>query len=260
MANRSGSDLFELAEQLHEALVRGDAAAGKQLMRMLPQLEEIASEGRADVQALVAGLYLERLREPEKAYRLFVASAKAGHPAGQRGLGSMLANGIGVERDLDAARELFESAALSGDLFALFNLAMMYLQGAGVEQDEVKGQEFLRRAADEGLPAANAVLGDQFAAQQDFAQARVHYGVAASGGVSRVIYTLAEWYRDGVGGPVDKVQAVRWFLKLLDFGDGDGVHGAISLARSMSDQEIRMAAQLVDRSAEAEALIRVARK
>ncbi|MEV4806626.1 hypothetical protein AB0K18_42085 [Nonomuraea sp. NPDC049421] len=106
----------------------GDSGAGKQLIGMLPQLEEMASEGRPEVRALLAGLYLERLKEPEKAYYLFTASADAGHPAGQRGLGSMLANRIGVERDLDAARELFESAALSGDLFALFNLAIMYLK------------------------------------------------------------------------------------------------------------------------------------
>ncbi|MEV4806627.1 hypothetical protein AB0K18_42090 [Nonomuraea sp. NPDC049421] len=110
------------------------------------------------------------------------------------------------------------------------------------------------------MPVANAVLGDQFAARRDLVEARARYDVPAGGGVSGVIFRLAEWCRDGVGGPVDKVQAVRWFLKLLDFGDGDGVHEAIMLARSMSDEEIRTAARLADRSGEAGVLIGVARR
>jgi hypothetical protein len=64
-----------------------------------------------------------------------------------------------------------------------------------------------------------------------------------------------------MGTEPDPVQAVRWFLGMLDRGNGDGVHDAIELAKhGMTDEQIRDAGRLATRPVEAEALIAVVRK
>jgi uncharacterized protein len=56
------------------------------------------------------------------------------------------------------------------------------------------------------------------------------------------------WHRDGIGTPVDPVQALRWYFTMRDHGGGDGSHQAIQLARSgMTDEQIRQAARLAAR-------------
>jgi hypothetical protein len=65
--------------------------------------------------------------------------------------------------------------------------------------------------------------------------------------------------RDGVGGGIDLVRALGCFLKLLDIGDGDGLHEAHQLVDRMTDEEIREAAAWANRAAEGESLIRRAR-
>lgn len=45
----------------------------------------------------------------------------------------------------------------------------------------------------------------------------------AEGGSVMAMYALAQAGRDGVGGPVDRVQAVRRLLRMLDWGDNRGV-------------------------------------
>lgn len=258
MTSNPKNDIIQRAERLLVALRRGDVAAGKELMGLLSQLEGIAETGRPDVQALVAGINLEYLNDAAKAYRLFTQSANADYPAGQRGLGHMLANGIGVEKDVRAAAQLFESAAQAGDAVAAFNFSMMLSKGLGVERDESRAESLLREAANLGLPAACGALADRLAKGGNVEEARRLYQHAAEGGVPKAMFTLASWCRDGVGGPIDFVQAVRWFLGLLDFGNGDGVHEAISLARSMPVEEIKQAARLAGRGADADALIRAA--
>ncbi|MFJ8142264.1 hypothetical protein [Streptomyces sp. NPDC096013] len=52
---------------------------------------------------------------------------------------------------------------------------------------------------------------------------------------------------------------MRWFLAMLD--SGNGIHEAIQLVkRGMSEEQIRNAGELADRSSEAETLITMARE
>ncbi|MDL4816183.1 hypothetical protein [Actinomadura opuntiae] len=69
----------------------------------------------------------------------------------------------------------------------------------------------------------------------------------------------ANWYRDGLGGPADRVQAVRWFIAMLTMGDGNGVHHAVQLAKTMTDEEIREAARLARKPEAGDALIATVR-
>jgi hypothetical protein len=63
------------------------------------------------------------------------------------------------------------------------------------------------------------------------------------------------WFRDGTAGQSDPVQAVRWFLAMLNSGNGDGVHEAIQVAKSMNPEQIREAARLAGRVGDGEAII-----
>ncbi|RAY11296.1 hypothetical protein DPM19_31615 [Actinomadura craniellae] len=74
------------------------------------------------------------------------------------------------------------------------------------------------------------------------------------------MFAAALCYRDGTGTAPDPVQAVRWFLNMLDVGNGDGVHEAIQLARSMTEEQINQAAKLAGREPDAHTLISTAHR
>lgn len=77
----------------------------------------------------------------------------------------------------------------------------------------------------------------------------------AVGGSASAMWAAACCYRDAVGTRRDRVQAVRWYLAMLSVRDGDGVHEAIVLAKRMSEAQIRQAARLAGREADAVALL-----
>jgi hypothetical protein len=55
------------------------------------------------------------------------------------------------------------------------------------------------------------------------------------------------WYRDGFGGPVNLVQALRWYLAMLHVRSGDGIHDAYEMmARMTADDITRRAGCLAD--------------
>jgi hypothetical protein len=66
---------------------------------------------------------------------------------------------------------------------------------------------------------------------------------------------LAQACRDGMGGPVDRMQALRWFLRMLDWGDTRGLQEAVHIASLMSVEEITEAARLAGREDDARTLI-----
>jgi TPR repeat protein len=243
-----------------EALQNGSATARGEFEAILPGLSAIAESGDAVAQEVLGGYYLEYGNSPELAYGYFKRAADSGNPAGQRGLGHMLVNGIFVERDSVAAAAMFRSSADNGDMFAAFNLAQMLLRGVGVEADIAEGLRRLEEAANGGIAAAWTALAGWRAGEGDAVAARKFYALGSGAGDPKAMAILADYCRDGRGGEKDVLEAVRWYLRLLDFGNGDGVHEAIQLARSMTDEQIVRAAQLAGRASDAQALIQVARK
>ncbi|MFI7703691.1 tetratricopeptide repeat protein [Nonomuraea sp. NPDC049480] len=167
---------------------------------------------------------------------------------------------MGVPVDLAQAARLFHAAAAAGDAVAAYNLGMMYLQGQGVGRDPVAARRLLGQAAEGGVAHAFAALGDLLAELGQDRQAREHYVRAAEEGLPAAMWAAGGRLRDGLGGPADPVGAVRWFLRMLDHGDGDGVHEAIQLARGMTDAQIREAAGLAGRPADGEVLIGIVRR
>ncbi|MEV1078331.1 hypothetical protein AB0I98_08765 [Streptomyces sp. NPDC050211] len=111
------------------------------------------------------------------------------------------------------------------------------------------------------MTEAAAVLGDRLAAIDEDAEALSWYLHAARQGHTGSMVAAGCWYRDDLGTAPDPVQAVRWFLAMVDSGNGDGIHEAIQLVKqSMTGEQIRTAGQLASRSSEAETLIHMARE
>jgi TPR repeat protein len=81
----------------------------------------------------------------------------------------------------------------------------------------------------------------------------------AVNGNASAMWAAACCYRDAIGTRRNRVQAVRWYLAMLSVGDGEGVHEAITLAKSMSEAQIREAGRLAGREDDATLLLRLLR-
>lgn len=134
--------------------------AGDIVTAMVP-LKRASQAGHAGAQALYAQI-LDRSEFNEEAVAWFRRSAEQNDPDGQYGLGSMLAAGEGVERDLVAARGWMEKAASQGHVLAINLLAQSYINGqlglTAADRASPQALAVLTRAADiDFLPAIEAL-------------------------------------------------------------------------------------------------------
>lgn len=134
--------------------------AGDIVTAMVP-LKRASQAGHAGAQALYAQI-LDRSEFNEEAVAWFRKSAEQSDPDGQYGLGSMLAAGEGVERDLVAARGWMEKAASQGHVLAINLLAQSYINGqlglTAADRASPQALAVLIRAADiDFLPAIEAL-------------------------------------------------------------------------------------------------------
>jgi TPR repeat protein len=248
-------DVIAAGNWLIHAKRLGSAGSEVKLNGLVPELERLIQAGDGDAAALLAGILLGDGSDPNRAMQLFGQAADAGVAEGKRGLGFVLLHGIGAEKDPEAANQLFLEAAGMGDGYAAFNLACNIYNGNGIARDGSEYWRWLRFASGRGIPEACALLGDSLYAQKKPEEALPWFVAAADSGHAPAMFAAASMFRDGDGTSADNVQAVRWFLTMLDRGNGDGIHEAIQLAPQMSVEEIREAGRLSGHEADAELLI-----
>ncbi|MEU9279215.1 tetratricopeptide repeat protein [Streptomyces sp. NPDC048342] len=251
--------LLEQAREAVRAMRSHNAEAAKRMQQLYPEVRQVADSGDPEFQELIGGIALEYMKEYEAARWYFGQAAKAGNVAALRGLGYMLLRGLGGNKDPEKAVELFQVAAAEGDGAAQYNLGAMYLRGDVVPKSKDKALQYLEAASAAGEGTASWQLGDIKLAERDYNAARHYMELSADQGAYVGLKELAPMCRDGVGGDIDLVRALGCFLKLLDIGDGDGMHEAHQLADRMTDEEIREAASWANHAAEGESLIRRAR-
>lgn len=111
-----------------------------------------------------------------------------------------------------------EHAAIDGDPIAQFEWGEQRLAA----QDLAAGADFVRRSAEQGLPAAQyrlAKLHERgIGVPRDFAAARNWTQKAAEGGNIKAMHDLAVFFADGEAGPQSYAAAAEWFRKAADFG------------------------------------------
>jgi TPR repeat protein len=121
-------------------------------------------------------------------------------------------------------------AAAGGKASAAFDLAGNYRTGFILEKDAAKAAALYQRAADQGLPVAQKVLGDLYAdgagVTRDFANACRWWGRAArQGESSEAERNYGKCYLTGTGVPQSEVEALTWWLIAKDHErqDKDGL-------------------------------------
>jgi len=141
-----------------------------------------------------------------KAAELLRPLAEKGDAAAQYSLGTLYAEGKGVERNDATAFLWFQRAANQGDAAAQYNVGASYAEGAGIAKSYVDAARWFRRAADQGMAFAQLNLGLLYAA--------------------------------GNGVPQDNVEAFKW-LELAFAGLPAG-GPRMDVARAMTDVSAKM--------------------
>ncbi|MEE6259078.1 tetratricopeptide repeat protein [Plantactinospora sonchi] len=242
------ADLPEAAYWYLLAARAGVEGAERELGLLAPRLGEPARHDRR-ARTMLGVIRAYHLGDPVGGVELLTASAEDGDPVAQRSLGYLVQHGIGTAQDGIRAAALYQAAAEAGDAFAAFNLGA--LSGRSAE-----AVHWLRLAAEAGVVEAYPRLGDRLSEQDLDEEALRWYLRGAEAGDRGSMFAAACWYRDGFGGPVDLVQALRWYLALLNVGNGDGIHEAHGIAPSMTEDEIHEAGRLSGRLLEADLLVR----
>lgn len=123
----------------------------------IPVLRKAADAGHAKAQALLASI-LDVADQDEEAVAYYRKSAAAGDLDGVFGLGTMLATGEGVAKNVDEARRLYLQAAEGGHKYAIAALAEAYIRGGlGITDEQRQSQDafkWISLAADNNVIAA----------------------------------------------------------------------------------------------------------
>ncbi len=145
-----------------------------------------------------------------------------------------------------------EEMAKSGDILAESILGYMYYNSEGVTRDRAKALEWGRKAAEQGDPAAQNLLGFDCDTWCRATEAIEWFRKAAEQG-----YAVAQWFLGGIYYNNDKAKAIEWYRKSAEQGNaraqnrlgdmyinGDGVTRDIAKAaewyRKSSGQEFEM--------------------
>jgi localization factor PodJL len=126
-------------------------------------------------------------------------------------LGTLYEKGLGVKKDLNAARKLYLAAAEKGNAKAMHNLAVLYAEGIDGKPDyQVAGQWF-RKAADRGVADSQ--------------------------------YNLAVLCARGIGVTQNLTEAYKWFALAAQEGDKDAGKKRDEIAAKLDAEQV-MAAKL----------------
>lgn len=120
-----------------------------------------------------------------------------------------------AKRNWKQARKHFEEAALLGDRSAEYHLGLLLWRGLGGPQDREGAVYWLRRAADQDMPAAQDALAvairSGVGVKQDKEAARELFKAAAQRGYAPAMANLATM--------CDPVEARRWMTRAAEAGD-----------------------------------------
>ncbi len=149
-------------------------------------LDRAAEDGDRIAQYELGTQYLNESRFAEAA-SLIGQAAEDGLPVAQYRLSKLHEKGLGLPRDLAAARQWTERAAQAGNIAAMHDLAVYYADGEGGAQSYASAAEWFRRASEYG------VLDSQ--------------------------YNLGVLYSQGLGLTADPAEALFWFSVAAENGD-----------------------------------------
>jgi TPR repeat protein len=198
-------------------------------------LEAAASTGDELGTLCLGALYAGGHGDPpryEKAVPLFQALAQTGNAAGAFNLGVLTLRGQGIAADPAQAEELFRLSAGTGHLAAMHQLGVL-LAGRGATDPVAKrdAETWLRRAAGRGHVPAQVMLGrlcaDGVAGSLD--EAASLFRDAAEQGSGEACHLLGQLAALGRGVPLDREEALRWFVRAVERGHAPAMGDLLGL-------------------------------
>jgi localization factor PodJL len=144
----------------------------------------------------------------------FERAAKQGLAPAQFRLGGLYEKGIGVKKDLEAARRYYALAGEAGNPKALHNLAVLYAEGMAGKPDYQAAAQWFRKAAAFGMTDSQ--------------------------------YNLGVLYARGIGVEQNLTEAYRWFGLAARGGDKESERKRDELAPRLDQQSLRTAKEAID--------------
>ena len=156
-----------------------------------------AENGNAEAQAWLGSLYANGDGvdvDDTTALSWYEKAAEQGYPMAQSNVGAMYFMGQGTEKNVDKAIKWLSAAADNGDVNGLFNLAVLYSKGEVVKEDHEHAAELYRKAAEQGHYPSQSRLGYMYAhgqgVQKDRVQAYLWLTLAAQHGIGTALNEL----------------------------------------------------------------------
>ena len=171
--------------------------------------------------AFLAKQYLtgEHLVRDYKKAALFAAkAARHNHPEALCLLGDIRQYGLGIQADIEKARQYYEHAVKYGSLVAMQRLLMLdsrsHVDNPAYNRETLEFQQSLERNYQSGF-ALHYGIG----VAQDFESAFAYYSMAARNGHPKAQTNLGMMYYNGEGVESDPKQAACWFTQAAMQGD-----------------------------------------
>jgi TPR repeat protein len=204
--------------------MKSDVSAAVALARRAaPAVREAALKGDAVAGFLLGSLLFEGLgveRDYKEAMRWYLQAAEKGNVAAQTNLGDGYFYATGVEKDHKEAARWYRKAAEQGDPLGQYSLAWMHRTGAGVEKDLATAIGLFRKSAEQGCTASQNELGNAYrygeGAEKSAREALKWYRRAAEGGNGLAQRWLGDLHARGDGVEKDDREAVKWYLKATE--------------------------------------------
>ncbi|KAG0282656.1 hypothetical protein BGZ96_000260 [Linnemannia gamsii] len=150
-------------------------------------------------------------------------SSEQKDPVGQRRVGYLYDNGLGVNQSYSTAVEWFLLAAEQGDPQAQRNIGFMYYHGRGVPQNHSKAMDWFQKAANQGNAAAHYNVGLLYehglGVSQDFDKAVEWYFKAADKNDPDSLFKFGYFYDNGFGVTQNYSAAMESYLKAAEQGN-----------------------------------------
>lgn len=164
-------------------------------------------------------------------------------------LGLRYSNGVGGEKDDEAAAKAFRTAAEQGHAEAQLMLGLAYLSGQGVKQNSATAVRWLARSADQGVAEAQLKLGTLYLNGQgvdvEEAWGMQWIGRAADQGLAEAQYQFGVGWATGLGLPKDLAEGAYWIELAAKQGHGEAKKLGEAVVPRLSDsQRVRLQQQL----------------
>jgi uncharacterized protein len=208
--------------------------------------EPIAMKENAIGQYYLGALY-DNAGDFIKAFKWYTLSSEQGNAEAQFNLGQLYFLGNGVPQNFKNAVKWFTLSAEQNDSDAQGALGLIYYYGRkGVPKDHARGIQFWKLSAKQDNAYAQYNLGNYSLklGQKYYKGALMLFRLAAEQGLAPAQSNLGAMYSNGVGVPVDIVQAYMWFTLAGNSGVDIAIENKKALEKIMEPEQTAKGQQL----------------